>query len=310
MNRASSRRRFYDQAYLLLTLAVLFWAGNFVLGRAVRAEIPPVGLAFWRWLVATLLLWPFAWPRLRRELPEARRRFPILTLLALLGVGSFNTLVYSGLQRTSALNASLLQSLMPILVALFSDFLFQDRVTPRQLFGILLSFSGAVLILFEGRLGAILAFRLNPGDLLVVLAVVCYALYTALLRLRPGLHPLSFLLVTFGLGTLMILPFYLWESLSGRAVTLNVPTLASVLYVAIFPSILSYFFYNRGVALIGANRAGLFAHLMPLFGSLLAVLLLGEVFGLHHALGMALILAGIGLATLPGGSSRATLEGG
>jgi drug/metabolite transporter (DMT)-like permease len=216
-----------------------------------------------------------------------------------LGVGSFNTLVYSGLQHTVVINALLLQSLMPIAVVAFSSLFFRDRVSLRQGLGILLSLAGAVFVIFEGRLGAVLAFRLNPGDGLVLVAVVCYAAYTALLRLRPALHPLSFLLATFALGSTMILPFYLWETFAGRAVHPNAPTLASVLYVAVFPSILSYLFYNRGVALIGANRAGLFAHLMPLFGSLLAVALLGEAFRGYHAVGLALILSGILLASVP-----------
>ncbi len=288
----------YGRPYWLLTLAVLFWAGNFVLGRAVRAEIPPVGLAFWRWCVATLILWPFAWPHLRRDWATVRRHGGVILLLAALGVGSFNTLVYSGLQYTVALNAFLLQSLMPLGVVLFSALFFRDVVGPRQLGGIFLSLLGAALIIFRGDLATLLAFTLNPGDALIVVAVVVYAAYTAFLRKRPALHPLSFLLATFCLGTLMILPFYLAETAAGRFVTANLPTVSSILYVAVFPSIVSFLFYNRGVELLGANRAGLFAHLMPLFGGILAVLVLGETFKWFHALGAVLILSGIALATV------------
>lgn len=288
----------FSQPYLLLTLAVLFWAGNFVLGRAVRAEIPPIGLAFWRWCVATLLLWPFGWPHLRREWRTVRRYGGVILVLSVLGVGSFNTLIYSGLQFTVALNALLLQSLLPLGVVLFSGLFFRDTVSPRQLGGTAVSLFGAALIIFRGDLGTLLGFSLNPGDALVVVAVVAYAAYTAFLRKRPALHPLSFLLATFILGTLMILPFYLAEMVAGRFVTVNLPTIASILYVAIFPSIVSYLFYNRGVELLGANRAGLFVHLMPLFGGILSVLVLGEKLGWFHALGALLILAGIAVATL------------
>lgn len=288
----------FSRPYLLLTLAVLFWAGNFVLGRAVRAEIPPIGLAFWRWCVATLILWPFAWPHLRREWRTMRRHLLVILLLAALGVGSFNTLIYSGLQFTVALNALLLQSLLPLGVVLFSGLFFREVVSPRQLGGIALSLLGAALIIFRGDLRTLLAFSLNPGDVLIIVAVVAYAAYTAFLRKRPSLHPLSFLLATFAFGTLMIFPFYLAEMAAGRFVTINFPTVGSVLYVAIFPSIVSYLFYNRGVELLGANRAGLFAHLMPLFGGILSVVLLGEGFRWFHLLGAVLILSGIALATL------------
>ena len=290
------RFRFFDRPYLLLALAVLFWAGNNIVGRAVRAEVPPVGLAFWRWTLATLLLFPFAWPFLRGDLSQVRRHLPVMALLAFLGVGSFNTLLYSGLQYTVAINAFLLQSLMPAVVILMSWMFFGERVSLGQLAGIAVAFVGAAFIIFRGSAETLLAFELNPGDAIIFVGVVLYAAYTALLRLRPAMHPLSFVLATFMLGVPMILPFYLWETLSGRAVTPSTPTLLSFLYVGIFPSILSYLLYNRGVELVGANRAGLSAYLMPVFGSVLAVLLLGEAFRTYHALGIGLIFLGVVVA--------------
>ncbi len=288
---------FFDRPYLLLALAILFWAGNNIVGRAVRAEVPPVGLAFWRWTLATVFLFPFAWRFLKKDLSLVRQHLPIMALLAFLGIGSFNTLLYSGLQYTVAINAFLLQTLMPAVVILMSWAFFKEKVSAGQLLGIAVAFVGAAFIIFRGSLETLLTFKLNPGDAIIFVGVVLYAAYTALLRLRPPMHPLSFVLATFMLGVPMILPFYVWETFSGRAMTLSAPTLFSLLYVAIFPSILSYIFYNRGVELVGANRAGLSAYLMPVFGTVLAVLLLSEAFKVYHALGIGLVFLGVVVAT-------------
>lgn len=295
--RSPSRLSLWHQPQLLLVLAVLFWAGNFVLGRAVRLEVPPVGLAFWRWFGASLLLWPFAWPQLRRDWPTVRRHWRIIALLSLLGVAVFNTLIYLALQSTAAINAFLMQSLMPVLIVAMSFAFFRERLSAAQAAGVALSLLGAVTLIARGEFEALLRLALNPGDALVLVAVICYAAYSVFLKKRPAMHPLSFLLATFALGALMLLPAYVLEHVGGRAVQLNAPTLLSISYVAVFPSILSFFFFNRGVELVGANRAGLFIHLMPVFGSVLAVLLLGEAFRWYHLLGIPLIAAGIVLAT-------------
>ncbi len=298
-------RRLFDRPYLLLTLTALFWSGNFVLGRAVHETVPPVGLAFWRWAGATLILLGPAWSHLRRDGPMLAASWPIVLVLSALGVAVFNTLVYIGLQTTGALNAVLMQSTMPVMIVALGFLAFRDRVTARQALGIALSLSGAVAIVARGDLAALAGLTLNRGDLWIALAVVSYAAYSVLLRRRPAVHPLSLLVGTFLPGSLMILPLYLWESLSGRPVRLDAPSLLAIAYVAIFPSILAYFCFNRGVELVGANRAGLFFHLMPVFGSIMAVLFLGERFEPFHAAGIALILAGIVLATRRGSGGSA-----
>jgi drug/metabolite transporter (DMT)-like permease len=287
-NRSSSRL-----PYLLLTLAVLFWAGNFILGRAVRMEVPPVALAFWRWAVASLLVLGPALAPLKRDWHTIRRNGPILMLLAGTGVAAFNTLAYSGLQYTVAINAFLMQTLMPVFIVVFSFLLFRVRINRRQVAGVATCLAGAVVIIVRGNWQVVAALSLNPGDLLVLLAVLCYAAYSVLLRKRPPIHPLSFVAVTFVAGTVMLLPLYLWESVTIRSLELNRVTLFSILYVAIFPSIISYLCYNRGVDAIGANRAGLFLYLMPVFGSVMAVGLLGEAFLWFHWVGMVLIAAGL-----------------
>lgn len=287
----------FDQPYLLLVLATLFWSGNFVLGRAVRAEVPPVGLAFWRWTTGSILIIGFAWPHLKRDWPMIMRHWKLMLLLAFLGVTLFNTLVYTGLQFTTAINALLMQSTMPVLIVLMSYLLFRETVTPLQIVGILLSLAGVLAIVGQGDLTMLLGLSLNLGDLLIFIAVAGYAAYSALLRRRPPLHPLSLIAATFIAGSVVLLPFYLWEHVSGRTVSPDGVTLLTVGYVAIFPSILAYLCFNRGVELAGANRAGLFIHLMPVFGSIMAILFLGERFQWFHGFGILLILLGIVLAT-------------
>lgn len=294
MSRTSGK---LDHPYLLLTLAVLFWSGNFVLGRAVRLAVPPVGLAFWRWLGASLIISGFAWPHVKQDWPTIRRHWPILLLFAVLGVTIFNTFVYTGLQTTTALNALLLQSATPVLIVGASYLLFRQAITAQQGVGLVLSLVGVVTIVTQGDWGALQGLRINPGDLWVLGAVISWAIYSAVLRERPRLHPLSFLAVTFIPGVLLLLPVYIAENLAGRVMHLDATTLLAVGYVAIFPSVLAYFCFNRGVELAGANRAGQFMHLMPVFGSLLAMVFLGESLRLYHAFGILCIVGGIFLAT-------------
>lgn len=286
-----------NRPYLLLTLAVLFWAGNFIVGRAFHGEIPPIALAFWRWVGAALLVTGPALKFMRLDWRALCRAWPVVLLLALTGIASFNTLVYSGLQYTQAINAFLLQSLTPVLIVSMSFLLFRERIGPRQAFGILVSLCGAIMIISRGDMAVLRGFSFNRGDLLVFAAVIGYAVYSVMLRKRPHVHALSLLMATFWLGALMILPWYVWETLTAPPLQLSPSNLLAITYVALFPSILSYLCYNRGVELIGANRAGLFIHLMPVFGSIMAILFLGEAFSWFHAAGIGLIGGGILLAT-------------
>lgn len=286
-----------DRPYLLLTMAVFFWSGNFILGRAFHNEIPPVALAFWRWVGAALLVTLPALPHLRRDRRALLQSWPAILLLSTLGITAFNTLAYSGLQYTEAINAFLLQSLMPVLIVLLSFLIFREKVSRLQCVGILVSLCGAVTIIARGDVDILLSLSVNRGDLLVFTAIACYAGYTVMLRKRPHVHPLAFIATTFWLGSLILVPVYLWETLTVATLELKPTTMLVIGYVIVFPSIVSYLCYNRGVELVGANRAGLFIHLMPVFGSSMAVLFLGEVFCWYHGLGIVLIGAGIFLAT-------------
>jgi drug/metabolite transporter (DMT)-like permease len=289
--------RIYQAPYLLLTMAVFFWSGNFILGRAVRADIPPIALAFWRWAIASILLSIFAWPHLKRDWKMVTRHGPLLILFSFLGVASFNTLVYTGLHWTIALNAFLMQSMMPVLIVALSFLIFREKITFDQTIGVVLSLTGAAVIIVRGDPGLLVSLSLNKGDLLIVIAILSYAGYSVLLRKRPLIHPLSFLWVTFIIGSLLLLPLWVWETVAVRTMPLNRFTFLAVGYVAIFPSIISYFCFNRGVELVGANRAGLFLHLMPVFGSVMAMLFLGESLRWFHGAGILLIASGIYLVT-------------
>ena len=288
-------QRLYNAPYLLLTAAVFFWSVNSIVGRFMRLDVPPVALSFWRWAGASLLIIYFAWPKLKKDWPVMRRRenLPLLLLLALTGIAMFNTLLYSGLHSTIAINAFLIQSLMPVLIMLFSFLIFRDKITIFQGVGVALSFAGVVLVIARGDLEILRSLALNRGDVMILIAAIGYSFYSTMLRQRPDIHPLSFIGFTFIAGTMMILPIYLWENFTVKTLSLNGPTFLTIAYVVIFPSIVSYFCYNRGIELIGANRAGLFIHLSPVFGTIMAILFLGERFFWFHGIGIIMIISGI-----------------
>ena len=280
--------------YLLLTLTTLFWSGNFVLARAVHAEIPPLALSFWRWLLALLILLPFAGAQLWRQWPIARAAWRPLLLLATFGVAAFNSFVYLGLQHTTATNAVLLQSAIPVLIIALSWLFLGQRLAATQFLGLLASLLGVGVIVFHGDLQRLQLLGFNRGDLLVMAAVISWAAYSVLLRYRPAeLSALAFLLAIVAFGVLIISPFYLWELAAGKGFAPTLPNLLSVGYVGIFPSVLAYIFWNHGVARVGASRAGLFIHLMPVFGILLSVVFLGERIRFFHFVGIILIFLGI-----------------
>ncbi len=294
---AAGRTHPLDRPWLLMLLPPLFWAGNFVLGRAVSEAVPPVALAFWRWVLGALILLPFAWPHLRRDLPVLGRNWVIVLLLSGLGIAVFNTFAYIGLAYTTALNGVMIQSVMPVMIVGMSFLFFRDTVTGLQALGIAVSLGGALTLVSRGDPSAMASLRFNVGDLWIFAAVTSYAAYTALLRRRPNVHGFSFIVVTFLLGALMLLPFMLMESAQGRPLRIDATSLASIGYVAVFASILAYICFNRAVLLLGANRAGLSIHLIPVFGSLLAILFLGERLQWFHAAGITLIAVGVVLAT-------------
>lgn len=283
--------------FVLLAGAALVWSGNVVFSRGLHAVVPPVGLSFWRWTVALAVLLPLAGPALWRQRAGVRPALPLLGLLALSGITGYSTLLYLGLQTTGAINAVLITATVPALIVLLGWAGFRERPRGVQLLGIAVSLLGVGWIVTRGdpaRVGVLGA----PGDLWILGAALSWALYSAWLRRRPaGLDPLAFLLVLVLLGWPPLLVLYLLEIAGGRLVEFNLPTVAIVLYVGILASIVAYVAWNHGVGRIGAARAGVFMHLMPVFSTLLAIGFLGERPQLFHAVGVVLIAAGLVLAS-------------
>lgn len=291
--------------WLFALLPPLFWAGNVVLGRALHADIPPLALSFWRWLLALAILLPFSAGALRRQWPLWRRHWPILGLLALPAVSGYNSFVYLGLQTTTATNGVLLTSSIPVLIVLLSFLLLRQRIDGWQVVGILLSLLGVLVIVTQGEPGRLARLRLNSGDLWILAAALSWAVYSVCLRWRPvGLDALAFLTLLIIFGLIPLLPLALWEHAQGHRCEPSLANLSAIGYVAVFPSLLAYVLWNRAVAELGANRTGQFIHLIPVFGALLAMLFLGERLAGFHAAGIGLIVTGIWFATMHGVMSR------
>jgi len=284
--------------YLLLTLTVLFWSGNFVLGRGVNEIIPPISLAFWRWVGAFMVLLPFAIKPVIRDWKTIWKHMAIMTVLAVLSVTIFNTFIYLALQSTPVANTVLVNAMTPVFIVFFSWIGFQDRIKPIQGIGVALSLSGLLWMLSRGDLAALLGTRFSAGDLWTLAAATSWALYTVLLRKRPpGLHPVAFLATTMGIGILFLIPPYMLEIRTGARFDLTTTTHSSIVYVAVFPSVLSFLFWNWSVGIVGATKAGIFVYLMPVFSIALAYGFLDEVLHAYHIFGIILIFSGIYLTT-------------
>ena len=282
-----------NQPYLLLSITALCWAGNAIVGRSAAGHIAPVTLSFLRWGLAFLLILPFTWKQLRQDWPAIRARLPLMLLLSITGIGAFNTLQYWALEYTQALNTLVLQSTGPLIVAIWSMLLLRVHLTLAQALGILLSLCGVLIIISHGELAMLSRITFNKGDLIFLVAMVVFGLYSVLTLKRPPIHGLSFVTFTFGCGAASLIPLLLWELHARPAMALDSRNLLSLLYVAVFPSTIAYLCYNRGVLLIGANRAAPFFHVVPVFGSVMAFILLGERPQLFHLIGFALVLAGV-----------------
>jgi drug/metabolite transporter (DMT)-like permease len=279
---------------VLLTLAPLFWSCNWIVGRGLSHDVPPFAMTFYRWLFAIVILAPFALPRLRADLPLVRRHWKALLGLGVIGIGTHNALAYLGLRYTTAMNGVILNSFIPVMIVTLSWLLLRERLAPLQVAGIVVSLGGVLTILSQGSLAALAGFRLNTGDLLIILSMAMWSIYTIGLRFRPrGMHLLSFLFVIACIGDSAILPFYLVETSLGQPMQWTLASAVSLAAIGLFSSVLAYIFWNRGVEQVGANVAGLFVHLMPVFGVVLAWVVLDERLAAFHVAGIALILCGI-----------------
>jgi drug/metabolite transporter (DMT)-like permease len=288
----------FANPYLLLAAAALFWSGNHIVGRAIGGHVPPIGVSTIRWLIPAVLLWPWARPHLERDWPVIRRHWPAMLWLGLTGGALFTALQYIGLQYTSALNVSVLNSLVPVLIVGTGAVLFRDRISPPQLAGIAVSSLGVLIIIGHGSPQALLHLQFNGGDLIIVFNMLVFAVYAACLRLRPPMHALSFIFVFAVLSTLLTAPFAVVEFWRGARFEIDGPMIAAVAYVSIFPSLVAFMAWNRGVELIGANRAGPFLHLVPIYTAVFGTTLLGERLAVFHVAGFGLIIVGVWLASV------------
>jgi drug/metabolite transporter (DMT)-like permease len=300
--------RIWGSAWTLLVLGNLFWASNIIVGKVILGDVPAIALSFWRWTGAFMVAFWFAWPHLKNDWRVLLEHWKIMLALAATGIAAFNMAAYIGLSGTTALNVLLLQSSLPLIVAVWAFAIFKERPTAWQLGAILMSLAGVAFIAAHGSVNALLNLCFLSGDLWIMLSIIIYAAYVVLLRRRPGVHPLSFMQAAMGLGALMVAPAYLWELSRGIHMTDHWQNFTAIGYMAVFPSFISYLFFNRGVQLIGATRAGQSTHLMPIFGSVMAVLYLGESLRLYHFVSFILIGAGILIAHLKARPVRVSEE--
>ncbi|RFB73622.1 DMT family transporter [Herbaspirillum sp. 3R11] len=285
-------------AVLALATAALFWAGNMLVGKALNEQVAPLTLAFWRWVLILTILAPFVWRDVVRHRAEIRAALPLLSLLALLGTGLYNALIFGALHFTSATNAALLNSSIPVWTVLLSVLLHRRRPGPMELLGVSVSLCGVAAIISHGSIAGLASFQLNRGDAWMLVAMVMWSLYLLLLPLRPRVLPsFCFLWVT---GVLGLFALTLLMLVNGGGETFVIPlsrtSVTGVFYLAVFPSILATLVCNYGIDRIGAVRASQCVHLVPVFASVIAMAWLGETLHWYHAVGFIFVLAGLFIA--------------
>ena len=286
-----------SNATLLLTLTTVFWGGNAVAGKFAIGHVSPMVLTTLRWVLASLILLVLARDHLRQDWPVIRERLPYLFLCGAFGFTAFNAMLYSAVKYTSAINVTILQAAMPMFIFAMNFVVFRTSVHWAQILGYGVTLFGVAVVASGGDLAVLAEFALNFGDLIMLVAVLIYGAYSVALRSRPDIHWLSFLATLAIAALLTSFGTLAFEVASGEDVwPVTTTGWAVVLYTVIFPSLLSQAFFARGVELIGSNRAGLFVNLVPVFGSLFAVVLLGEDFRWFHAAALLLVMGGIGIA--------------
>ena len=284
--------------YLLLTGTALFWSGNFIAGRAGRAELPPMALNFWRWTLALAILTALTAGPLWQNRLVIARHWRLLLGLGLTGIVAFHGFTYTALQTTEAINAVLVLSATPLAIVVVAWLMFRDTITALSALGIVVAMIGAIAVIARGDIAVLSGLQANPGDLWMLAAALSWAVYSVLLKRRPEeLPPMVLLTATVMVGVVLQLPIYLYTLSVGQSIVPTVSSIATIAYVAVFASVLAYIFWNRGVREVGPSRAGVFIHLMPLFSAVLAVVFLGERIAWYHLAGGGLIVLGIVMAS-------------
>jgi drug/metabolite transporter (DMT)-like permease len=291
--KATRASGLWGNAYLVLALASLCWSGNHLMGRAIAGHVPPLAITTLRWLLAAAILFPFVRLHLARDWPLIREKFGVMIYLSLLGGGVFGALQFVGLQLTTALNVSVMNSLGPLFIGAASAAMFGDRLTGGQLAGIVVSLIGVLAIITKLDAGVLTHFSFNTGDILILINMVLWAVYSASLRWRPKIHPASFTFMFCLISGISMLPAFAWEHSIGFVLQPTLLTFSAIAFVTVFSTIVAFASWTRGVELIGPNRAGVFLHLIPIFSALLTGALLGEPLMGYHVAGFALILTGV-----------------
>ena len=286
-----------NQGYVLMIATSLSWSSNAVIGRAVHDIVPPIGLAFWRWAATVPFFVAIAWPYMARDWPVVRQNWRWMVFLATLGIAIYNTVIYFGLDHTTAINMVLINAVRPAIIVLLSFLIYRVTVGRGQSLGLIFGFVGTLVILARGDLSVLTGFQFNIGDLWICVGTVVWSIYTVFLPKRPAIHPASFMAYSVIFGLILMLPFYIWETIEVEAVPIRSDAIWAIACLAVFASVIGHMGYNRIVELMGANVAGVTSYLVMAFGVLLAILALGEEFHLFHAVGLALLVVGSYLAT-------------
>lgn len=298
-------RKLHFNPYFLLVITSLFWAINMVMSRGLRADLPPVALAFWRWVIALACVLPFAWPHWRSQWPILRAHGRRIVFLGIFGVGCYNTFSYIAVQYTTATSATLLNSFIPVVTSVLALVFFGKRLSRPEMVGGLVSLLGVLLLISRGSLETLLGLTLNTGDVWMLLAVLAWSIYTTFLVWRPpGVHPMLLLAAFIVVGLSVMAPMYAWELAQGAVLRVHPGSLAGILYAGVVAAFLGFVCFNAGVAQVGPAVGSLFIHLQPVFAAILSALVLGEQPQWFHYAGMVFVFSGIFLSTrrraLPG----------
>ena len=284
------------RAYVFLTITAMSWGGNAVAGKLAVGHISPMLLTSIRWGLAFTVLMTFALPQVRRDIKTIQANLPLLIGYGMFGFACFNILLYSALEYTTAINVAIEQAGMPMVIFLANFILFRIKVMPAQIIGFLLTLSGVAVTASSGSLARLIGLELNQGDALMLLAVVFYGGYTVALRYKPVLHWQSMITVMAAAAFLTSIPFSMIEVARETVIWPDTTGWLVAAFTAIFPSLVAQVLFIKGNEIIGSNRAGIFINLVPIFGTLMSVMILGETMHLYHVLALALVLGGIWLA--------------
>lgn len=285
-------------AYVLLVLTALFWAGTTIVGRAATGEIPPFSLTFWRWLVAFVVFIPFGFRPFWAQRAIYRRYWRRMVGFSFFGVVGFTIPFFLGLQHTTAINGSLLQAAGPVIIVLTSMIVLRIGLGGSEIIGTILAIIGSILIVLHGDIAELSNLEFGLGDLLIVLSMLSWAIYTVFLRWKPALlDPVGFIFVLSGLSVPMFLPFYFWELAQGQTFALSLNNIGLILYASVFASVIAYLAWNKSVEAVGPNVAGFSHYLIPVFGTIMSVIILGEVIETYHVIAIVMIFTGLYLTT-------------